>query len=89
MWKYITAWQCLCGNNFLKYLLPSFYLNRGSFFISKCMYVCSLNSMKYVIQRKIMKNMDQVYVATIPYLEPCPNWNRKGNFIHFFQEGWA
>ncbi len=45
--------------------------------------------MKYVIQRKIMKNMDQVYVATTPYLEPCPNWNRNGNFVHFFQEGWA
>ncbi len=35
----------------------------------------------------LLKNMDQVYVATIPYLEPCPNWNRNGNFVHFFQEG--
>ncbi len=80
--------MCVCVEKiFLKYLLPSWKFSYN--FISKCMYVCSLNSMKYVIQRKIMKNMDQVYVATTPYLEPCPNWNRNGNFVHFFQEGWA
>ncbi len=40
MWKYITVWQCVSGNTFLKYLLPSFYLNRGSLVIILFLNVC-------------------------------------------------